>query len=81
MKTRLRKSVTAVLVAGLGAWALAACRGESPQQLLETAKFEELQFNEEHARTLYERIIADHPSSPEAETARQRLAELDAPEP
>lgn len=81
MKTSIRNRAAALLFAGLAAGALTACRGESPQQLLETAKFEELQFNEEHARTLYERILANHPSSPEADVARQRLAELDASEP
>lgn len=54
------------------------CRGENPAQMLETAKFEELQRNEEHARILYERIAAKFPNSEQAAVARARLAELDA---
>lgn len=52
-----------------------AC-GENPQQLYETAQFEERQLNLAHARELYARIIQDHPDSPYAKLARERLAEL-----
>ncbi len=61
------------LVALLGA--LMAC-GEDPQQLFETAQFEEQQHNQAHARELYERILRDHPKSTIAGKAQQRLNEL-----
>ena len=50
--------------------------GESPQQLFETARFEELQNNQSHARELYEQIIQKHPNSDFAKKAVQRLGEL-----
>ncbi len=54
---------------------LMAC-GEDPQQLFETAQFEEEQHNQAHARELYERIVRDHAKSPVAQKAEQRLKEL-----
>ena len=56
--------------------ALAACSGDKSQELLETAEFEERQHNVVHAKQLYEEIVRFHPSSPQAETARARLAAL-----
>ena len=56
--------------------ALAACSGDTSQELLETAEFEERQHNVVHAKQLYEEILRSHPSSPQAETARARLAAL-----
>ena len=56
--------------------ALAACNGDKSQELLETAEFEERQHNAAHAKQLYEEIVRSHPSSPQAETARARLAVL-----
>lgn len=50
--------------------------GEDPQQLLETAQFEEEQRNLLHAQELYEQIIRDHPDSAQAQTAKERMAEL-----
>jgi len=55
---------------------IAACRGNSTDEMLETAKFEELQHNHEHARELYERIIAKDPNSASARTAAERLKAL-----
>jgi TolA-binding protein len=55
---------------------LAACSGDKPKELLETAEFEERQHNVAHAKQLYEEIVRSHPSSPQAETARARLAAL-----
>lgn len=52
-----------------------AC-GEDPQQLFETAQFEEQQNNQAHARELYERILRDHAKSPIAQKAEERLKEL-----
>lgn len=54
---------------------LLAC-GEDPQQLFETAQFEEQQHNQAHARELYERILRDHAKSPIAQKAEQRLKEI-----
>jgi len=65
-------SLAAVLLASPG------CFGENPAQMLETAKFEELQRNEPHAREIYQRLIASFPDRPEAAEARRRLAALDA---
>ena len=56
--------------------ALAACSGDKPKELLETAEFEERQHNVAHAKQLYEEITRSYPSSPQAETARTRLAAL-----
>ena len=67
---RVRK---AAIAAGL-LLALAGCFGESAEQLMKTAEFEELQHNQEHARQLYERIVRDFPDSPEAKLAAERLA-------
>ena len=55
---------------------LAACSGDKPKELLETAEFEERQMNLPHARQLYEDVIRLYPASKEAETARARLASL-----
>lgn len=55
---------------------LAACSGDQPKELLETAEFEERQHNGAHAKQLYEEIVRLYPSSPQAETARGRLASL-----
>jgi hypothetical protein len=63
------------LVALLG---VAGCFGEDPAQMLETAKFEEVQRNEPHAREIYERLLANFPDSAEAGEARARLATMDA---
>ena len=54
---------------------LTAC-GEDPQQLFETAQFEEEQHNQAHAQELYQRILRDHPASPVARKAEERLKEL-----
>jgi hypothetical protein len=49
-----------VLIACLGL-ALAGCSGNGAKELFETAQFEELQNNQEHARQLYEEIIKKYP--------------------
>lgn len=56
--------------------AVAACSGDKPKELLETAEFEERQHNVTHAKQLYEDVIRLYPNSKEAETARARLAVL-----
>jgi len=56
---------------------LAACSGDKPKELLETAELEERQHDVIHAKQLYEDLVHLYPSSPQAETARKRLASLD----
>jgi hypothetical protein len=70
----MRALVCAALV---GTALLGGCRGNSAQQQFETAQFEELQQNREHARQLYAAIIRDAPDSEYAAKARERLAALD----
>lgn len=53
----------------------AGCR-DNAAQLFETAQFEELQNNPQHARELYQQIVADYPNSEQAARARERLAVL-----
>ncbi len=50
--------------------------GDDPEQMFETAQFEELQNNYSHARELYERIIQADPNSNLAKNAKERLAAL-----
>ena len=58
------------------ALAFSACTGDGDKQLYETAKFEEVQNNREHARELYEEIVKKHPGSEYAKKAEERLKEL-----
>jgi TolA-binding protein len=63
-----------ILVLGL---ALAGCSGDNAaEQLLETAKLEELQDNREHAKKLYEEIVNAYPESRYAKEAQSRLSVL-----
>ncbi len=55
---------------------LAGC-GDGAEGMFETAQFEEVQNNREHARQLYNRILRDHPDSPFAAKARERLAAME----
>lgn len=55
---------------------LAGC-GDGAEEIFETAQFEEVQNNQEHARKLYNRIQRDHPDSPLAARARERLAAME----
>ena len=70
MQRRMHRSAVVVCLV------LAACSGDKSQELLETAEFEERQHNVVHAKQLYEEIVRSHPSSPQAKTARTRLAAL-----
>ncbi len=54
---------------------LTAC-SRGAHELYETAKFEELQNNKDHAAQLYREIIEKYPASPEAKEAAKRLAEF-----
>lgn len=53
------------------------CSG-GPAELLDTAQFEERQFNTTHAVALYREIVEKHPDSREADLARERLEALEA---
>lgn len=57
---------------------LSGCGGDKAKELLETAELEERQMNVPHAKQLYEEVIRLYPSSPQAQTARERLAKLNA---
>ncbi|MBN2654512.1 MAG: hypothetical protein JXR79_05290 [Nitrospirae bacterium] len=50
--------------------------GDNAAKLFDTAKFEELQNNKQHAVELYERILKEYPNSSYAERAKARLSEL-----
>ncbi len=58
------------------ALALLACAQDTGKELFETAKFEELQNNKEHARELYEEVVKKYPKSEYARKAEERLKEL-----
>ncbi|WP_454064833.1 hypothetical protein [Candidatus Nitrospira salsa] len=62
----------ALLMCVLGLW---GC-GEDPQQLFETAQFEEQQGNRTHATQIYEQIIEMSPDSVLAQKAKERIAQL-----
>jgi len=69
----------ALLTAWILAATLAGCTRDGAAELMETAKFEELQQNVPHARELYQRIVNQYPDSDEAKAARERLAALAEP--
>lgn len=71
-----RAFLAAILVASL-----TGCMRSGPAEILETAKFEELQTNVDHARKLYREIVERYPDSKEAATARERLAALESGKP
>ena len=77
---RLHWGVTTSMAAAviLLSLAVASCSGDKAKELLETAQFEERQMNVPHAKQLYEEVIRLYPSSREAQTARERLAKLNA---
>jgi TolA-binding protein len=72
MKKRL---MMAVLLTSLGL-ILTSCSGQKASELYDTAKFEELQNNREHAIKLYEQIIVRYPSSEYAVKAKERIDEI-----
>ncbi len=55
---------------------LSGCSGNGASELFETAKFEELQNNKEHAVQLYQDIIRKYPQSEFADKAKERLSVL-----
>lgn len=54
--------------------AVSACSGNKAAELFETARFEEVQNNREHARELYEEIVKKYPGSEYAKKAQERLS-------
>jgi len=56
---------------------LGGCAGDKSKELFETAQFEEKQNNREHAKQLYQEIVAKYPKSPVAKQAEERLKKLD----
>ncbi len=59
-----------VMIAGLS---IAGCSGDNAKELFETAQFEELQNNRDHAIKLYREIIEKDPGSEYAGKAHKRL--------
>ena len=70
------KRIVALMICALFLLPLAGCSGKKASELFETAQFEEKQNNREHAKKLYEEIVAKHPQSEFAAKARERLAEI-----
>ncbi|HEY6008392.1 MAG TPA: hypothetical protein VIU40_08725 [Geobacteraceae bacterium] len=70
----MKRSVWGVLL--VGGLLFAGCSGGGGKELLETARFEEKQHNREHAVQLYEEVIRKYPGTPQAQQARERLAQL-----
>jgi len=70
--------VTQVLVVFMLAivFSISACSGSGDKELFETAKFEELQNNKEHARELYDEVVKKYPESDYAKKAKERLNAL-----
>jgi TolA-binding protein len=54
-----------------------SCSSNQAEELFETAQFEELQNNREHARQLYEDIMKNYPESDYAGKAEDRLSGLE----
>lgn len=58
------------------ALSISACSGNKAAEIYETAKFEELQNNREHAGELYEEIVKKYPGSEYAKKAEERLSAM-----
>ena len=65
-----------ILLLITAALAVSACSAGNGEGLYETAQFEELQNNPEHAMNLYEEIIEKYPESEYAAKARERVSAL-----
>lgn len=70
----MKRTVTAAAVILLLSGILACTEG--PEGMFETAQFEELQHNREHAAEIYEELIRKHPESDFAHKAEERLREI-----
>ena len=64
-------SYTALMLCAL---IVAGCMGDKGKELFETAKFEEVQQNREHAVKLYQEIVKKYPGTDYADKAARRLA-------
>ena len=65
-----------ILLIITGSLTISACSGGNGEDLYETAQFEELQNNPEHAMKLYEELIEKYPDSEYAAKARDRISEM-----
>ena len=55
----------------------AGCSADNAGDMFETAQFEELQNNHEHAQELYRKIIQEYPENEYAKKSKERLLELE----
>ena len=55
---------------------LLSCSADKAAELFETAQFEELQNNNEHAQQIYEDIVNKYPKSGSARKAEERLTAI-----
>ena len=69
------KQIILVLMLTL-ALAFSGCSEKKAKELFETAQFEELQKNQEHAKQLYQEIIKKYPKTDYAKKAEDRLSVL-----
>jgi len=58
------------------AFSLLSCSADKAAELFETAQFEELQNNNEHARQIYDDIVKKYPESHSAKKAEERLTAI-----
>ena len=65
-----------VLVAVICTVSFLSCSADKASDLFETAQFEELQNNNEHARKIYEDIVKKYPKSDTARKAEERLTAM-----
>jgi hypothetical protein len=77
MVRRMPSRQRAVLLASLLLVAVAMACGGGADELMETARFEEVQNNPAHARQLYEEVVRRHPGTPQARAAEERLRALE----
>lgn len=75
MKSKFVKTMLMLFLV-LSVPVLSSCSTNRAEELYETAQFEELQNNREHARTLYEDIVKKYPDSEYALKAKDRLSDL-----
>jgi len=75
---KMKLKYISMLFAGMCLFALLACSGNQGEarELFETAQFEELQKNNDHARQLYKDILKRYPKSEYAKKAEVKLAAL-----
>ncbi len=70
----MKRCILAIIL--IFAFALPGCSGNKAQELYNTAGFEELQNNREHALKLYEEIVEKYPESEYAQKAEERILEI-----